>query len=635
MYMKRILILYLMLLAFVTGANAIDYNLKIDNTWVTSDNASDIKGNGVFSYNASTNTLYIKGSYTSTATNYASIVDSSISGLTVVICNDAVLTNNDGAIFSFSKSTSITGSGKLTLRSSGECGFYLTNGASLTIYDADDIDINTKWGIAGPNNQLGEKLIINNSNVDITTGGSGIAAICDLSGGLELVNSNITAPEGAYFDTKDLKNPDGSIAKNVTIAMVTPVINGITYKLYSYSHEATVIRGNDAEVIDAPIPASITHNGVSYTVTAIGPQAFKDCTRLNEVTIPSSVKSIGSAAFQGCLGLSYIGLPEGVTSIGEYAFDGCNLLGTVALPSTLATIGSGAFRDCAVWMHVYIHSEIPPTIDSSVFSNGINILDVKDGYISAYQNAAGWQEARQIKEMTCISGIKYEFHDDMTATVLGWCDTYPWLDCSYSVVYMDGYLSPKEYMVTEFNPWSLASSNLSSVVLPENLTTIPEGLFSYCYSLTEIIIPGSVTSIGMFAFYNTPLTAVVSNMENPPSISENVFTCYDTATLYVPAGSVEAYQNAPVWKKFTIRPNLAGDVDGDGMVDVADFTVLANYLLGKNPANFHSWAADVAGSTTGGPDGEIDVADLTGVANIILHGGGASGVAPMKQESKK
>lgn len=65
---------------------------------------------------------------------------------------------------------------------------------------------------------------------------------------------------------------------------------------------------------------------------------------------------------------------------------------------------------------------------------------------------------------------------------------------------------------------------------------------------------------------------------------------------------------------------IPGDVNGDGEVDVADFTLMANYLLGKNPPVFIVEAADVAGASDGGPDGSIDIADLTGVANIILHG---------------
>ncbi|MBR5688577.1 MAG: dockerin type I repeat-containing protein, partial [Prevotella sp.] len=64
---------------------------------------------------------------------------------------------------------------------------------------------------------------------------------------------------------------------------------------------------------------------------------------------------------------------------------------------------------------------------------------------------------------------------------------------------------------------------------------------------------------------------------------------------------------------------IPGDVNGDLEVDVADFTLMANYLLGKTLTVFIMEAADVAGGIGGVPDGDIDVADLTGIANIILH----------------
>ncbi|MDY6230065.1 MAG: leucine-rich repeat protein [Prevotella sp.] len=82
--------------------------------------------------------------------------------------------------------------------------------------------------------------------------------------------------------------------------------------------------------------------------------------------------------------------------------------------------------------------------------------------------------------------------------------------------------------------------------------------FGYCTGLTEITIPNSVTSIGNYAFsYCTGLTSVISLIEEPFEISENVFenwfTDHDkftTATLYVPAGTKEKYESTPAWNKF-------------------------------------------------------------------------------------
>lgn len=62
--------------------------------------------------------------------------------------------------------------------------------------------------------------------------------------------------------------------------------------------------------------------GVCYYTSddVIGDYAFKDCSGLTSLTLPSSVTSIGEFAFNGCRGLTSLTLPSSVTSIDELAF---------------------------------------------------------------------------------------------------------------------------------------------------------------------------------------------------------------------------------------------------------------------------------------------------------------------------
>ena len=74
------------------------------------------------------------------------------------------------------------------------------------------------------------------------------------------------------------------------------------------------------------IPASVTHEKRSFSVTSIDNQAFCRQGNLTSITIPSTVTSIGNYAFMSCAGLKSIVIPNSVTSIGDWAFGYCNNL---------------------------------------------------------------------------------------------------------------------------------------------------------------------------------------------------------------------------------------------------------------------------------------------------------------------
>ena len=74
---------------------------------------------------------------------------------------------------------------------------------------------------------------------------------------------------------------------------------------------------------DKVIPETVTYGGVTYNVTQIGTNAFRNCSSLTNITIPESVTSIGGYAFYDCSNLMEINIPESVTAIEDYAFSGC------------------------------------------------------------------------------------------------------------------------------------------------------------------------------------------------------------------------------------------------------------------------------------------------------------------------
>ncbi|MBR1665463.1 MAG: leucine-rich repeat domain-containing protein [Bacteroidaceae bacterium] len=115
-------------------------------------------------------------------------------------------------------------------------------------------------------------------------------------------------------------------------------IDGIYYK--SNRTGMTVTSGPEKYSGSIVIPATITFNGITLSVTTIGDGAFEFCSDLTSITLPNSVTSIETGAFAGCSELTSIIIPESVTSIGTSAFSGCTGLTSIIIPESVTSIGS-------------------------------------------------------------------------------------------------------------------------------------------------------------------------------------------------------------------------------------------------------------------------------------------------------
>ena len=281
-------------------------------------------------------------------------------------------------------------------------------------------------------------------------------------------------------------------------------VDGIYYNILS-EDERTV------EVTESPygyagdvvIPAEVTYDGGTYSVTAIGDWAFSECSALTSVEMPS-VTTIGDYAFSDCYALTSAEMPA-VTTIGGGAFNLCSALTLVSMPE-VTTIGDWAFSDCSALTLVSM---------PEVLTIGVGAFD-------------------------CCSALTLVSMPEVT-TIGDWAFS----ECSALTL-----VSMPEVLTIGGGAFSYCYA-LTSAEMPA-VTTIGEYAFDGCSALTSVDIPASVTMIGEGAFIDCDaLTAVYCHWEEPlecePFFTDEVIA---NATLYVPTGTVDAYRSVSPWDKF-------------------------------------------------------------------------------------
>ena len=192
--------------------------------------------------------------------------------------------------------------------------------------------------------------------------------------------------------------------------------NAIAYDGINYIlslKEAKVVSSKDKYTGSIRIPETVTHQGVTYSVTSIANNAFSGCSSLTEVSIPKGVTSIKGGTFAGCTNLMYISvengntkydsrdncnaivetgtntlvagckntvIPNSVTSVGDWAFFGCSDLTSVTIPQSVKSIGSAAFWGCSGLTSVKIPKSVK-SIGDHAFSYcfGMKSISVEKG----------------------------------------------------------------------------------------------------------------------------------------------------------------------------------------------------------------------------------------------------------------
>lgn len=176
-----------------------NYGIEIAGVDVTKKNFKDLSVidgvDGKISYNPETNTLTMEDVTINTTGENVGIWNKDVKGLKINLVGNNTITSRE-ACFTINKTSTLSGSGTLRLKSSDNCGLFLPS--SLTV---EGISLYTEglWGIAGPGflfQTSSNVLTICNAYVEATGSKGSIIDVDDLV----LDGCSITQPTGAAFD---------------------------------------------------------------------------------------------------------------------------------------------------------------------------------------------------------------------------------------------------------------------------------------------------------------------------------------------------------------------------------------------------------------------------------------------------
>ena len=247
------------------------------------------------------------------------------------------------------------------------------------------------------------------------------------------------------------------------------------------------------------------------------------------IEIGGGVNSIGDCAFRVCSSLRSVTIPDSVTSIGWAAFSGCSSLTSVIIPSSVTTIGGDAFRGCSS-----VQSMTIPFVGGSR-KTASDTYQYPFGYIFGTYSYTGGVATTQYYYGSSTSSTTYETYyipsSLKSVTVTGGNLLYgAFRNCSMltSVTIPDS--------VTTIGTSAFRGCNsLTSVTIGDSVTTIDDSAFAYCDSLTSVTIPDSVTSIGDCAFYGCDSLTSVTIGNSVTTIGDSVFSgCSSLTSVTIP-----------------------------------------------------------------------------------------------------
>lgn len=382
---------------------------------------------------------------------------------------------------------------------------------------------------------------------------------------------------GGGIDT--IVNNSGKLKNlNLADARIVPS-DEIYYQWYNRIYKT------DGNIISACMFSNITQLDsivLPRNTMIIDKGAFSGCTGLTYIDWGSNLFRIEDEAFNHCLKLTTINLSEGLVFLGDGAFNQCTSLTSLIIPNSIQSMGGSTFIYCTGLTAITIPENLTDIGDNFVGCSGVRefIVSEKNPKFCAVEGVLFSKDKRtlyyypnkradiySIPEGTkTVDDCAFQFCNNLTSVTIPEsvtsinAETF-WHCISLSEIKVSErnteYCSENGVLFAKNKDVLLAfpNANSSTYKIPEGTTSIGEGAFLFCNGINSLTIPFSVTSVGQLAFFLcSGMNEVHCEGTIPPAVDTTFFfsgTDFLNCKLYVPKGRVSAYRNAIGWNVFT------------------------------------------------------------------------------------
>lgn len=281
-------------------------------------------------------------------------------------------------------------------------------------------------------------------------------------------------------------------------------VDNIYYSVVSKTeHTCAVVnnagRDKSYSVSSITIPEKVTYDNTEYTVTQIGPAAFKNCIKLESVDLPQSITKMYDCCFQGCILLSSFTVPDKVENLPTSCFSGCISLESITINS-VKTISSYCFKECSSLKKISIPACVSKIIDYDIFCSCTSLKEIvfEDG------------------NETLTLGIDSQH----SCGIFG--------DCPVDSVYIGRNLTYSYNTINyDFGPFieqDKKNKTIRSAYISDYVTILPDILFENCEALEKIYGMKNTTTIGKWAFSGTAFKEFIIGNE-VTDIGNGILSC--------------------------------------------------------------------------------------------------------------